>query len=260
MNTIEEAIDFILNGHKTYVPHFSLDCAIFGYHDQQLKILLVKWAGLEGWGLPGGFIRHEEPLYEAANRILAERTGIQNLFLQQFYTFGDSPYRIRGRSRSDLIKATGATINIPEDNWLLGRKLSVGYYALVDYRQVTIQTDIFAEAYQWWDLSEIPALLFDHNDVVEKALETIRLQVYHKPIGANLLPPKFTLPEILVLYETLLGKALDRRNFPSKLLSLGLLNKLDEKRPIGAHRSPYLYEFNKLNYKKALEEGLVLVM
>jgi 8-oxo-dGTP diphosphatase len=117
-----------------------------------------------------------------------------------------------------------------------------------------------AEEYRWWDIDQIPRLLFGHNDMVAKALETIRLQLYHQPIGANLLPPKFTLPEIHGLYETLLGKSLDRRNFPKKLFALGLLNKLHEQRPIGPHRSPNLYEFNKINYQKALEEGLVLLM
>lgn len=260
MNSIEEVIDFVHNGHKLYIPHLSLDCAIFGYHDQQLKILLVKWAGLAGWGLPGGFIRNEEPLSEAATRILAERTGIQNLFLQQFHTFGDSPYRVRSRTQSEFLPTIDFPVPIPEDNWLLGRQLSVGYYALVDYRQVTIKTDMLAEQYRWWDLADIPMLLFDHNDMVEKALETIRLQLYHQPIGARLLPPKFTLPEIHVLYETLLGKTLDRRNFPKKLFALGLLNKLNEQRHIGAHRSPNLYEFNLANYEKALQEGLVLVL
>jgi 8-oxo-dGTP diphosphatase len=260
MTTVEEVKDFILNGHKHYIPHLSLDCAIFGYHHQQLKILLVKWAGLNGWGLPGGYIRNEESLSAAANRILEERTGIRNLFLQQFYTFGDSPYRVHNLAVSDMVRSANLPVSIPEDNWLLGRQLSVGYYALVDYEQVSVNTDILAEEYRWWDIDQIPTLLFDHNDMVTKALETIRLQLYHQPIGANLLPPKFTLPEIQVLYETLLGKSLDRRNFPKKLFALGLLNKLDEQRRIGAHRSPNLYEFNQVNYQKALEEGLVLVM
>src|SRR5687768_11071659 len=237
MTTVEEVKDFILNGHKHYIPHLSLDCAIFGYHHQQLKILLVKWAGLRGWGLPGGYIRHEEPLSAAANRVLEERTGIQDLFLQQFYTFGDSPYRVHRQPISDMVRSTSLPITIPEDNWLLGRQLSVGYYALVDYEQVSVKTDIFAEEYRWWDLSELPPLLFDHNDMVTKALETIRLQLYHQPIGANLLPAKFTLPEIQVLYETLLGKSLDRRNFPKKLFALGLLNKLDEQRRIEIGRA-----------------------
>ena len=260
MTSIDEATDLILNGHKHYMPNLALDCAIFGYHDQRLKILLVKWVGLQGWGLPGGFIKHEERLSEAAHRILNDRTGLKDLFLQQFHLFGDTPYRLHNRTNTDLFKLTGFDLDIPADNWLLGRHLSVGYYALVDYERVTIRTDFFAEEYRWWDIGEVPTLLFDHNDMVDKALAAIRLQLYHQPIGANLLPAKFTLPEIQVLYETLLGKTLDRRNFPKKLFALGLLNKLDEQRHIGAHRSPNLYEFNKKNYEQALAEGLALVI
>jgi 8-oxo-dGTP diphosphatase len=263
MTEIEAAIDFILNGHEQYMPYLSLDCAILGYHEQQLKILLVRYPSLEQWGLPGGYIRHEEPLGTAANRILEQTTGLKNLFLQQFHTFGDTPYRVHNRTIQDLeqmVQSDLLGITIPKDNWLLGRQISVGYYALVNFHEVTVRTDTFFEEYRWWDIDQVPELLFDHNDMISKALQTIRLQLYHQPIGASLLPQKFTLPEIHFLYETLLGKELDRRNFPKKLFALGLLKKLDERRHIGAHRSPYLYEFDKINYEKALEEGIVLVI
>jgi len=260
MKTADDIIDFILHGGEQYLPHLTIDSAIFGYHAQQLKILLVKLHGEDGWGLPGGFVKKQETFREAAGRILAERTGIENLFLQQFYAFGDSPYRRREQTVADLQKKVGPWLTITDDNWLLGRQISIGYYALVDFEQVSVQTDLLVEDYRWWDIQDLPHLLYDHNDMVNKALETIRLQLYHQPIGANLLPDKFTLPEIHILYETLLGKSLDRRNFPRKLFSLGLLNKLDQQRPIGPHRAPNLYEFNKANYQKALEEGIVLVM
>src|SRR5687768_11165452 len=98
MNTEEEVNDFVQNGHQDYLTHLSIDSVIFGYHQQQLKILLLKWKGYEGWGLPGGFIKQREPLSEAAYRILKEKTNLSNLFLQQFYVFGDSPYRVKERS------------------------------------------------------------------------------------------------------------------------------------------------------------------
>jgi 8-oxo-dGTP diphosphatase len=263
MTEIEAAIDFILNGHKKFMAHLTLDCAILGYHDQQVKILLIRYHGHDRWALPGGPIQHEEPISVAANRIAEETTGLDNLFLQQFYTFGDTPYRVHSRTIQDLtrlIQPDLLGIKIEKDNWLLGRQITIGYYALVDYQQVSVRTNLFVEEYQWWDIDQVPQLLFDHNDMVTKALETVRLHLYHQPIGANLLPPKFTLPEIHFLYESLLGKSLDRRNFPKKLFALGLLNKLDERRFIGPHRSPFLYEFNKVNYEKALEEGIVLVI
>lgn len=255
MNTEEEVLDFVKNGHQAYLPHMSIDSVIFGYHNQQLRILLLKWKGYQAWGLPGGFILRREPLSQAAHRILRERTGLSDLFLQQFQVFGDTPYRVRERSAQEFTERFG--LEVEADNWLFERTLSIGYFALVDYSKVTVQTDFFTEDYQWCDVTQVPPLLFDHNDVVEKAWQTLRLQIYHQPIGYNLLPEKFTLPEIHGLYETILGKQLDRRNFPKKLLALGLINKLDEQRHIGPHRAPFLYQFDKENYENALKEGIV---
>jgi ADP-ribose pyrophosphatase YjhB (NUDIX family) len=255
MNSQEEVTDFVQNGYQYYLPHMSIDCVIFGYYNQQLKILLLKWKGLNGWGLPGGFIERREPLSEAAYRILQDRTSLSDLFLQQFHVFGDSPYRVRERSPREFTERFGWEMDA--DNWLFERTLSIGYFALVDYSKVTVRTDFFTEDYQWWDVNEIPPLLFDHNEVVEKALLTLRLQIYHQPIGYNLLPEKFTLPEIHTLYETILGKKLDQRNFVKKLTALGLIQKLNEQRSIGAHRSPFLYQFEKENYEQALKEGIV---
>ena len=106
-------------------------------------------------------------------------------------------------------------------------------------------------------MNAIPFLLFDQNEVVEKALATLRQQLYHQPIGYNLLAEKFTLPEIHTLYETILSKSLDERNFAKKLVALGLIRKLDERRSIGPHRSPYLYQFEKETYEEALKQGIV---
>lgn len=255
MHSQEELNDFIQQGHRDYLPHVTIDPVIFGYHDQQLKILLLKWKGLDGWGLPGGYIKREEPLSQAANRILAERTGLTQVFLQQFYVFGDSPYRAQDSSMRELIKDHNGPVGAT--SWLFERTLSISYFSLVDYSKVVVQTDFFTYDYHWWNVGEVPNLLFGQNEVVEKALATLRLQIYHQPIGYNLLPQKFTLPEIHTLYETILGKSLDQRNFSRKLLSLGLIKKLNEQRAIGPHRSPYLYQFEKEAYEEALKQGIV---
>ncbi len=257
MNSLEEVEDFVRKGRQHYLPHLSVDSVIFGYHDQQLRILLLNWIGLNGWGLPGGFIQRREPLSQAAQRIVQERTGLDDLFLQQFYLFGDSPYRLQERSVGEFTKKYGLPVDADEGNWLFERTLSVGYFALVDYSKVSVRLDFFTDAYQWWDVHDIPPLLFDQHEVVEKALATLRLQLYHQPIGYNLLPEKFTLPEIHALYETILGKALDGRNFAKKLITLGLIRKLDEQRSIGPHRSPFLYQFEKEAYADALKQGIV---
>jgi ADP-ribose pyrophosphatase YjhB (NUDIX family) len=257
MQTDEELREFILNGHKTYVPHVSLDCAIFGYHEQQLKLLLVRHKALEGWCLPGGYIKRTETLIEAANRNVKERTGIDNLFLQQFKTFGD-PDRAQ-TSKFDPEKWVELMgVRIDHNNWLIDHTISVGFYAITDFSRTEPRSDVLAVQCAWFDIDNLPKLEFDHDEMVREALHTMRVQLYHYPIGYNLLPEKFTLTEIHALYETLLGKKLDISNFPKKLIALGLLKKLNEKRSIGPHRSPHLYQFDKNNYDKALRDGLVL--
>lgn len=255
MHSQEELLDFIKNGHKQYLPHVSIDPVIFGYSDQKLKILLLKWKGLEGWGLPGGYIKREEPISQAANRILEERTGLKNVFLQQFYTFGDSHYRTHEQSLKEFTQEQGE--DILKGSWLFERTLSISYFSLVDHSKVKVTTDFFTYDYNWFGIDEIPELLFEQNEVVDKALTTLRLQLYHQPIGFNLLPDKFTLPEIHSLYEAILDKKLDQRNFLRKMMTLGIIKKLDEQRSIGAHRSPFLYQFEKENYEEALKQGII---
>lgn len=248
MKTKKEVDDFIQHGYKTHLPNISIDCAIFGYHNQQLKVLLAQWKGLDGYSLPGGFVGRLEPLSTAANRILKDRTALDKVFLQQFYTFGDSEFRSQKHKYPQL----------PKDNWLRERTLSIGYYALVDYSRVTVEEDILTEQYVWEDIRKIPRLLFDHNEMLESALRHMKINLHHQPIGFNLLEKKFTLPEIQSLYETILGKKLDRRNFSKKLMSLGLITDTQTIRSIGQHRSPKLYSFDKKKYDQYIREGIVL--
>ncbi|TSD66468.1 NUDIX domain-containing protein [Inquilinus sp. KBS0705] len=257
MHTDADLEDFILNGHKYYVPHVSIDCAIFGYHQQQLKLLLIKHAVIDGWCLPGGYIKRTEKLVEAAARNVRERTGVDNLFLQQFKTFGD-PGRARFEEFDNerWFKITG--VRIAKDNWLIDQTISVGFYAITDFSETELKLDKMVTACDWFDMDSLPKLEFDHDEMVKEALHTMRVQLYHYPIGYNMLPEKFTLTEIHALYETLLGKKLDISNFPKKLMALGLLKKLDEKRNIGPHRSPHLYSFDKAAYGNALKNGIVL--
>lgn len=257
MQTEDDLRDFLLNGHLHYVPHVSLDCAIFGYHEQQLKLLLIRHRALDGWCLPGGYIKRTETLVEAANRNVKERTGIDNLFLQQFKTFGD-PDRARTSQfdEEQWYKAVG--IRIDKNNWLIDQTISIGFYAITDFSRTEPQSDMLTVECAWFDIDNLPKLEFDHDEMVREALHTMRVQLYHYPIGYNLLPEKFTLAEVHALYETLLGKKLDISNFPKKLIALALIRKLDEKRSIGPHRSPHLYMFDRENYERALKEGVVL--
>jgi 8-oxo-dGTP diphosphatase len=248
MKAAAEINEFIKNGHKLFLPNINIDCAIFGYHEHQLKILLAKWKGIDGYSLPGGFVGRKEPLSMAANRILKEKTSLDNVYLQQFHTFGDSEFRTENHKYAML----------PKGNWLRERSLTIGYYALVNYSRITVEEDILTEKYVWQDTKKIPTLLFDHNEVLDNALHHMRINLYHQPIGYNLLEMKFTMREIQSLYEVILGKKLDRRNFPKKLMALGLIKHTNEVRKIGQHRSPKLYSFDKKKYDKSLKEGIVL--
>ena len=149
-------------------------------------------------------------------------------------------------------------IEIPTDSWLLDRTTSIGFYAITDISHAVPEADILSSECAWFPIDQIPKLAFDHDEMVKEALLTMRVHLYHYPIGKNMLREKFTLKEFQLFYETMLGKKLNPSNFPNKLISLGLLEKLDEKRSIGAHRAPTFYKFNAKVYNKALKEGLVL--
>ena len=140
----------------------------------------------------------------------------------------------------------------------MDQTISIGYYAITDFSLVQPQPGFFGSSSAWFDLSEVPPLLFDHDQMVKESLQTLRAQLYYHPIVEKLLPKKFTLTEIHAVYETILGKELDIRNFPKKLIFLGLINRLNEKRNIGPHRAPFLYTFNKKIYTRALELGVTL--
>lgn len=253
MNFEKELLDYIHKGYEHFLPHISIDCAVFGFHDNQLKILLLKSKYLDAWALPGGHIRRSEPVDTAAQRILKERTGLDDLFLKQYQTFGDPD-----RLKMDAIDYFEKILNtsLAPDNWLLDRTISIGYYALVEFSKVNPVPDYFTEQCLWWDIHCLPLLLFDHALMVEEALQTLRLQLNYQPIGYNLLPEKFTMPELQKLYETILDKPLDRRNFQKRMLGLGILERLEERKSVGPHRSPYFYRFEKQKYQEALTAGL----
>jgi len=246
MEIVKKIKNFIENGDKTFLPYISIECVIFTYENRQLKVLVLDWEKL-GWGIPGGLVKHEEPITEAANRILKQRTSLDNIFLKQFYTFGDSPFRSR-YYKHDMV---------PENSWLAKRTVGIGYYALIDCSKIQTVLQVLDQNHKWADINEIPENMgLDHSEIIQTALSAMRNNIFHEPIGFKLLPEKFTLPEIQTLYETILDKKLDRRHFPKKMLSLGIIEKLDEKRNIGQHRSPYLYKFQLDNYQSALNNGV----
>jgi ADP-ribose pyrophosphatase YjhB (NUDIX family) len=258
MKSLQDLKNFLEKGYLEYRSNLTIDCAIFGYHDGDLKLLLVKNKILVKWCLPGDYIKKHEFLDQAAARITVERSGIKNLFLKQFKAFDDAERKANGAyNPKKLFELTG--VKIDKDNWLTGKTVSVGFYAISDIVQATPRADFLSSECNWFPIDDLPELGFDHARMVREALVAIRMHLYHFPIGKNLLPQKFTLKEIKLFYEVMSGKILHASNFPGKLISLGLIEKTEEKRSIGAHRSPTYYKFNKAAYDKALQDGLVLV-
>jgi 8-oxo-dGTP diphosphatase len=215
----------------------AIDCIIFGFDGQELKILLIK-RGFEPkrgqWSLMGGFIKKNEGLEEGAVRILKQLTGLEGIYLEQLSAFGEP-----GR---DPIERT----------------ISVAYFALIDIHQYEKQLshDYHAE---WFHLNKFPRLIFDHNSMVEKAKEKLRQKAGMHPILFELLPLKFTIPQLQTLYEELYSTSFDKRNFSRKLLSTGLLRKQKEKDKINSRKGAYYYKLDKRNYDKKFQSFLNII-
>ena len=212
----------------------AVDCIIFGFDGRNLKGLFIK-RGMEPqkdkWSLMGGFVREKESVEDAAARILNELTGLDEIYMEQLYCFGST-----GRDPG-------------------GRVISLAYFALInidDYDEATLQ----AHHARWTDLNKMPRLIFDHKQMVQLAQERLRQKVANHPIGFELLPEKFTLPQLQSLYEAIYQTPLDKRNFTRKLLSLGILNKLKEKEKESSKKGAFYFTFDKAKYKKLENEGV----
>lgn len=218
------------------IHYLSIDGVIFGFHQNRLTVLLLRWKGTGEWMLPGGFILKTESVDVAARRIMLERTGLNALYLQQFHVFGDA-------IRYDQAD-TWRRMNLPiqQTNWS-ERTISIGYYALVDYAQVIPTSDFLTDECRWWALNQVPPLLFDHNHIIEEALRSLRRELSEQPL-THLLPDTFTIPELQRLHETILGYPLDARNFHKKIMASGTVVRLAERRVGTPHKAPWLYRFS----------------
>jgi ADP-ribose pyrophosphatase YjhB (NUDIX family) len=225
-----------------YLPGISVDCVIFGYHNQQLKILILEYKNSGIFALPGGFIHKDEELEEAASRTLLERTGLSDIYLNQFHTFGSLSRASSGPMRKVL---TENNHSFSDDHFLLQRFISVSYYALVDFRRVKPVADMLSDSCQWYDVNNLPELMLDHNHIYETALQHLRDHIDNSHVGQNLLDTPFTMGELQSMYETILGKKLKRTGFHRKMMLSGRLKRLGKKKTGKAHRAPFLYTFSK---------------
>jgi ADP-ribose pyrophosphatase YjhB (NUDIX family) len=223
-----------------FLPGLAIDTVIFGFHDNQLKVLLLAYKNSSLYALPGGFIHDNEDVNQAARRVLESRTALTDIYLEQFYVFGDYS-RYDPTPLKTIMLARGYTP--PHNHWLLKRFVSIGYYALVDFTKAVPAPDEISDSCDWYSLDELPVLMQDHQQIIDKALQTLQNNLDQKLIGFNLLTDEFTMGDLQSLYETILNKKLLRAAFQRKMLGLGILERIAKKWTGGAHKAPYLYKF-----------------
>ena len=218
-------------------PGLTVDCVIFGLDldGEALNVMLVE-RGVEPfegrWAIPGGFVRPGETLEAAAGRELREETGISDVFLEQLYTFGAPGRDPRG--------------------WVV----SVSYYALVSPEKHTIRADTDARQARWFPAASPPPLAFDHDLILSTALSRLRGKLTYAPVGFELLPAKFTIKQLQKLYEIVLGRKLDNRNFRKKIFGMDVLRELNEMQRGVPHRAARLYKFDEVKYRRLIKRGL----
>lgn len=223
-----------------YLKHIAYDSVIFGFSGDKLKILIIRYHNTGLYALPGGFVELHENLNDAVRRGLKERTGLDNIYLEQFYTFGDVD-RYQPDVMRTILEANGHSTETYA--WMLDRFLSVAYYALINYNDVVPTPDALSDSCDWYDLDQLPNLMLDHVEIVAKALQTLRANLDRKLVGMNLLPARFTMGELQKVYEAILGEKLHRGTFQRKMLGLELLKRHEKQYSGAAHKAPFLYSF-----------------
>lgn len=213
----------------------AVDAIIFGFneneHDLKLLILKRNFEPEKGkWSLMGGFVAPEESLDNAAQRIVSQLTGLDNVYMEQLSAFGD------------VNRDAG------------GRIVSVAYFSLLKINEHDSEL-VKQHGASWISVTELPELIFDHQDIVKTALRKLRIRARTQPIGFELLPEKFTIPQLQRLYESIYQIPFDKRNFRRKLLAMGLLEKLNEKEKETSKKGAFYYQFNKEKYEELLEKG-----
>lgn len=212
----------------------SVDCVVFGYHKNRLKVLLIKRGAAPfkgGWALPGDLVYPNENIDVAAQRVLKDLTGIGHLYMEQTKVYGQV------------------------DRHPAGRVITTGYYSLIDIAKHDPHASAWAEGVFWVDVAEVPELAFDHQSIYNDALAALQSRVRHQPVGFELLPEKFTLAELQALYEALLNETYDKANFRKRILSMNLLVSLNESQKDVPHRPARLYAFDQKRYEELRSKG-----
>jgi len=216
---------------------FSVDCVIFGFDEGELKILLIERneAPFEKWkALPGNLAYDTEDVEQAAERVLYELSGLSGIFMEQLYSFGKI------------------------DRHPQGRVITIAYFAIIKRTDEGLHPiTSYAKKAFWWPANNLPQLAFDHNEIAEKGIERLRSKLQREPIGFELLPEQFTLSQVHHLYEVILQRVIDKRNFRKKILSFGILTELKKKKTGVAYKAPWLYKWNEEKYLALKKKGFV---
>lgn len=247
--TINYLMPNTLIQNRNLNPHVSVDCVIFGFGFEELKVLLIERGLPDGQAptgkstmmLPGDLIMDDETLDDGALRVLKALTSLENIYLEQFHTFGD-PSRVQRKEDVAWLRAMREN---PD-----ARVITVGYYSLVNIDKFHPLPAYYARSADWYAVSQVPDLAFDHNEILEAALQRLKYKARVEPIGFELLPKKFTLGQLQKLYEAILGSSLDKRNFRRKILGRGFLEELEEKQQGVPHKPAKLYKFDAEQYEK----------
>ncbi len=246
--------------NSTLNPHVSVDCVVFGFDSERLKVLLVERKIISDnqnktvsrdLKLPGDLVRDDENLNNSAIRVLKELTGLDNIYLEQFYSFGN-PDRINNPKDLNWLITTS---NLP-----IQRVVTVAYYSLVKLDISNISPSSEEYNYNWHNVKDVPKLAFDHNNILDKGLEALREKIKSEPVGFELLPKKFTKNQLQKVYEEILGVQLDNRNFRKKLSNLKYIVPLNEKQKGVSHKPAQLYKFEKKVYLKNKKDSLGFLM
>lgn len=222
-------------------PHVSVDCVVFGFDENKLKVLLIEQKHPDHGknnqvrlALPGDLVFEDEGLDEAASRVLRELTRLQGIYLRQFYAFGN-PNRVREEKDKEWLETYRTEPN--------ARVITIAYYALVKMEEYVPLAGSFAASSQWVDIHQVPPLAFDHNAILQKALTSLQEELMNHRIGFDLLPRKFTLGQLQSLYEVILDKELDKRNFRKTIKKMEHIRPLNEKQTGVNHKPAQLFRF-----------------
>jgi 8-oxo-dGTP diphosphatase len=235
---------------QNLILQITVDCVIFGYENQKLKVLIPK-INFKGdfWALPSGFVNQEDDIDAAAQKVLQFRTGLENIYLEQFSVFGKA-----SRNHTDfldkLLELNKDSLqnaeNHPEEYlWFTKRFIAIGYYALVDISKVNPQKSAIDQSIEWHDINQLPTMILDHREIVEAALTTLQSHIDEKINVFNLLPETFTMKEVQEVYEAVSGKMFVRTNFQKMILGLDVLERLEKKFTGAQNKAPYLYRFKQ---------------